>query len=125
MNNYIVLDTKKYKCPKDGWQPIIGKPTQVRYNLDGTTDITYGPAVPYEWIGQIIAPNTPFDGGWGSYDDLMETLAKTEDLAFVDHYGNAYTVVALGPIVPLSKSPMWDAPSNEYQVQTRLVRVYA
>lgn len=125
MNRWITLDGKKYATPAQAWQPLIAKSAQVRYNLDGSTDVTYGPAVPFEWIGQIIGPVTPEDSSWGDIHELKASLGKQETLAFIDHYGDAYNVAIVGPIVAESKSPKWDAPTNEFLVATRLIRIYA
>lgn len=124
MNAYITFDGKKYGTLVMSWQPVLIKPTQVRYNLDGTTDTTFGPAVPNEWSGHLVAKMTP-DSGYGDIDDLRASLAKTEVLTMIDHYGDTYSVVSLGIIVPESKSPMWDAATNEFKVFVKLVRVYA
>ncbi len=58
MNDYIVLDGKKYKTPAKFWQPYVDKPATVRKTLLGDTDVTFGPAVTEEWRGQIEGPVT-------------------------------------------------------------------
>jgi len=125
MNNYITLDGKKYKTRAEQWQPIVGKPAQVRYNLDGTTDATFGPATPNEWVGQILGPVTPDGEDWGDIDDLRTSLAKTTALTMVDHYSVEYSVLSLDGFMAESRSVMWDAETNEFRVMCRLVRVYA
>jgi hypothetical protein len=122
MNNYITLDGQQYKTEAESWKPLLVKPSTVRVNLDGSTDVTYGPAMPVEWNGRIIAPVTG-GGSWGDIDDLLTTMAKAEAVAFVDHFGAPYSVHVLGPFDRVSRVNMWDSASNEWLVQVRLVKV--
>jgi len=122
MNNYILLDGYRYKTIFGSWKTKTSKPATERYTLDGSLDVTYGPASPYEWDGKIIGPVVSDGGSWGTIEQLRVTLAKREALAYQDHYGNAYTVHALGPFEEESRSPMWDAQTNEFLVGVRLVK---
>lgn len=123
MNAYIELDGLKYATPHKDWAPIMDKPSTVRYTLGGDPDITYGPAVPQAWQGSIRVPVTVTDSTWGMYADLKASLAKLENLAFTDHYGDSYYVAALGPFAERSMSPKWDSPTNVFHIQVRLVRM--
>jgi len=123
MLNYIVLDGYRYKTMFESWTPKTRKPATERYTLAGSLDMTYGPAAPYEWEGKILAPVTPDGGSYGDIDDLRATLIKRTVLSFTDHHGAAYEVHALGPFTEESRSPMWDAASNEFRVDVRLVKV--
>ena len=121
MNNYVTFDTLKYRAPHLAFAPIRGKPATERITLSGASDVTYGPGVTLEWTGQIIAPVTPDDTGWGDIDDLRYSLEKREALPFIDHYNVASTVYALGPHGETSFTPMWDGASNEFRVTIRFV----
>ena len=121
MNNYITFDTLKYMAPHLAYAPIRNKPATERLTLSGASDVTYGPGVTLEWVGEIIAPVTPEDTGWGDVDDLRYSLEKREPLALIDHYNVASVVYALGPHGEVSFVPMWDAASNEFRVTVRFV----
>ncbi len=123
MNNYITLDGKKYKCPAKQWMPITTKPGTVRYTLLGEVDVTFGSTAIKEWQGQIEGPITPTDNTWGSITDLRTTLAKTTELAMIDHYGTAITVVAVGPFKEDSFMAAWDSPSNHFNITARIIKV--
>ncbi len=121
MNNYITFDTLKYKAPHLAYAPMRNKPATERLTLSGASDVTYGPGVILEWVGQLLAPVTPEDTGWGDIDDLRASLEKREALALIDHYNVASTVYALGPHDETSFTPVWDAASNEFRVTLRFV----
>lgn len=121
MNNYITFDTLKYMAPHLAYAPIRNKPATERLTLSGASDVTYGPGVVLEWVGEIIAPVTPEGTGWGDVDDLRYSLEKREPLALIDHYNVASVVYALGPHGEVSFVPMWDAASNEFRVSVRFV----
>lgn len=119
----MVLDDKRYMTRAGSWRTQTLKPSTVRYTLAGTLDATYGPAAPYEWIGDIIAPVVAQGAVWGTIEDLRTSLAKVQSLSYVDHYGDVYTVHAMGPFIEDSLSPMWDGESNEFRVSARLIKV--
>jgi hypothetical protein len=121
MNNYVVFDTLKYKAPHGNFGPIRNKPATERVTLSGKSDITFGPGTLVEWVGELIAPVTPDGTGWGDIDDLRYSLGKRTYLAFIDHYGVAHTVYALGAHAESSLTPMWDGASNEWRVSVRFV----
>ncbi len=121
MNNYIVLDSYRY-LTKTTWVPLTAKPASVRYNLSGTTDVTYGPAVPVEWAGQVIAPVTRAGAQWGTIDDLRVTLAKRQALDFYDHYDAYYSVHVLGQFIEESLMTMWDDVLNEFWIPIQLIK---
>lgn len=122
MNNYMKLDGYKYMTPARDWRPVPSKPATTRVNLNGKTDVTYGPATINEWVGAIIAP-TVAAGGWGTKATLDVTIAKREPVAFEDHYGNACDVHVLGTFETISVSPVWDGASNEFKVAVVLLKV--
>jgi hypothetical protein len=80
MNNYIEIDSKRYKTMFGDWAPFLAKPGTLRYTLDGNLDATYGPAAPKGWMGMIFAPITTEGAQWGSYDDLIASLSKLQGL---------------------------------------------
>jgi hypothetical protein len=122
MNNYILLDGKKYVTPSKNWKPVYDKPATVKATLLGGIDVTYGPAVYNEWQGEIEGPVTPKDGTWGSISDLRATIAKTTTVSFTDHYGTGMNVHVLGPFQERSLAPKWDSASNCIFVQVRLIK---
>lgn len=123
MNNYITLDGKKYKVPSKQWQPVTTKPNTVRMTLLGEVDVTFGGATITEWQGQIEGPVTPQDGSWGSISDLRATLAKRQEIAMIDHFGVACTVVCIGPFKEDSFMSAWDASSNHFNITARVIKV--
>jgi len=121
MNNYVTFDTLKYRAPHLAFGPIRSKPATERLTLSGASDVTYGPGVTLEWTGDLIAPVTPDDTGWGDIDDMRASLEKRTALPFIDHYNVASTVYAMGPHGETSFHPMWDAGTNEFRVSIRFV----
>jgi hypothetical protein len=121
MNNYIVLDGKKYTTRADSWTEIIEKPNSVRYTLTGELDITYGSSIPTIWTGEIVAPVTARALGWGTVSDLETSLVKQESVTFYDHYGSGHNVHSVMPIQGRSLSNMWDDMNNVFYVGVRLV----
>jgi hypothetical protein len=121
MNNYVTFDTLKYAAPHGGFGPIRNKPTTERITLSGKSDITFGPGTLIEWTGEILAPVTPRDTGWGDIDDLRDSLEKRTYLPFIDHYNVATTVYALGAHAENSITPVWDGATNEFRVTVRFV----
>jgi hypothetical protein len=122
MNNYITLGARQYYIPHGKWEPILRKPSNVRYTVNGSVDVTYGPGVYYEWVGEIEAP-TSASAPWGDISTLRATLAQTSGINFVDHYGGAAaTVHAVGEMSEVSDSPKWDGQSNKIRIKVRLVR---
>jgi len=122
MNKYITLNSKKYRTPANAWQPVINKPSTIRYTLLGTVDATYAINEAMEWHGQIEGPVTPDDSGWGTISDLRTTLLTKGEIPFTDHYGNSYYVHAEGPFTEQSLSSAWDSPSNIMLVNVRLLK---
>ena len=120
MNNYITFDGKKYKTKHGDWVPKPFRPRTVRVTAGGSLDATFGPSAFNIWQGKIIAPVTPDGAGWGSVSDLRASMLKASSLSMTDHYGTAYTVVVVGGGEEESRSPMWDAASNEFLVNITL-----
>ena len=120
MNNYITLDGKRYTTVAN-WTPVTEKPYTERYTLSGALDITYGPATPTAWEGEIVAPVTPRSFAWGDIDDLMTALAKKESVTLYDHDGVSHTVHCLGSHERRSLINVWDDDQNVFYVTVRLV----
>jgi hypothetical protein len=123
MNAYVTFDTLKYSAPHGRFSPARSKPSTARITLSGASDVSYGPGTTREWVGVLTAP-AKADTGWGSIDDLRDTLDKRQALAFIDHYGTAVTVYAIGVHNEMSFTPMWDGDSNTWTVSVRLVLDY-
>jgi hypothetical protein len=122
IRNYITLNGKKYMTSSRQWDPVIVKPSTVRYTVDpaGVTDITYGPASAQEWRGVLMVPVSPATG-WGSISDLVSVLATLGAVSFTDHYGASYSVHIIGEFPERSLTPAWDGASNEFRIPVRLV----
>lgn len=123
MNDYVTLDGLRYATVAEVWEPVMEKPHTERYTLLGQLDLTYGPAIPRAWEGEIIAPVTPRAENWGDIDDLAQTLAKKEAVSFTDHDGNQGMVHCLGSHRRRSLLNRWDDPQNQFYVEVRLVLV--
>jgi hypothetical protein len=122
MNDYLRLDTKRYKTKAENWKPVYGKPHTERRTLTGELDITYGPGTIFAWEGEIIAPVTPQDSAWGSIVNLRATLAKKQAVYLTDHLGVSYFVHCLGTHEERSLMNVWDSEFNVFYVSVRLVR---
>jgi len=123
MNNYITLDGFKYVTPFGKWTPVMDKPATARIDLLGGLDVTYGPATWQRWQGMIeVAANPTI--GYGSPNDLRATLAKRTAVAFIDHYGENYSVHLLGPFPEMSFTPVWDGDSNVIFFQLTVVGIW-
>lgn len=122
MNAYITLDGKKYATLHKDWTPGQDNARVVRMTSLGAADVTFASASMYEWEGTIVAKYTP-ETGYGSYSDLMTSLAKKSLLTFIDHLGNAHNVVAFGPFKPKCTIPNWDSPSASFHVNVKLTKV--
>lgn len=113
MNSYITFDGYRYKATHQNWSPAAEhKPSTVRPTLLGGLDATYGPVTILEWRGEIEAPIVA-SAPWGTIANLRTSLRKRAGLSFTDHYGQTYTVHAVGPFGERSLSPKWDSPSNK------------
>jgi hypothetical protein len=121
MNNYILLYGKQYKTLASDWVPVWAKPSTDRVTLSGNIDVTYGPAMIVGYTGSIIAPVSAASG-WGTISDLRTTLAKREVVTFTPHDSStSRNVHVLGGFAPTSLMGMWDAASNEWYVEVRVL----
>ena len=121
MNDYIVLDGKKYRTTHKQWQPAIDRPVVIKKLLSGARNVTFGPAMKPVWQGAVRAVAANPDTGFGTIDDLRTTYYKLSSLAFQDHYGAAYTVVLDRRVNEASFTPKWDAASNIFEVVLAVV----
>lgn len=133
--NYIKLGVdasslKRYKTVFQQWKHIIRNPNTSRYLWDGCLDVSYGPALPEEWIGVIIVPVTSADASYGTFNELMVPLMTRAPIKFVDHSGflngqNVETpinVISLGDYEEDSLTPWLFDDWNSYFISIRLVR---
>lgn len=86
-------------------------------------DITWGPATIYIFQGEIIADNLPGSEARTHIVELRASLAKRNKLSFTDHYGNQYSVVAIGPFPEKAISPSLRSLSNLIYVTVQLVGI--
>jgi hypothetical protein len=121
MNDYIVLDGKKYHTTHKQWQPMIDRPVVIKKLMSGTRNATFGPAMKPIWQGAVRAVAANPEEGFGTIDDLRATYYKLQSLAFEDHYGTLYGVVLDRRVNEASFSPKWDGPSNVFEVNLTVV----
>lgn len=123
-NAYIQLDGKKYATVARNWSPQVQKPMTVRQLSNGDLDVTYGQKALKFYAGEIVAnvSETParLSAGWGTSSDIETSLEKMQGLAFVDHYGNSFTV-HIGGWKKRSLSPAWGGASNKLYYEVRLI----
>ena len=123
MNNYIILDGRKYMTISGQWAPSTARATQIRPLLSGRDDVTFGPAPRKYWDGTIVAPITPVDASWGSVGDMRTSMNKMSVLAFSDHFGVGVSVVLVNPNNEVSYVPDWEQPDNEIKFSVQLTQV--
>jgi len=118
MNDYLTIDSYKYRTSHKSWRMSIQPLATSRVLLDGSLDVTHGPTTLYLFAGEIMAEVSP-DTGFGSILNLRATLEKKQAFTLSDHYGTAYTVHAIGPFIERSLSPKWDSATNIIYVQVQ------
>jgi hypothetical protein len=123
MNDYITLDGHKYATLQRSWVPIYNPPMTARMCLDGTMDVTHGPAMWYQWSGEIKVEVTPATD-YGGLSDLKDMIFAMTIVDFTDHRGDNYHVVVYGPTPEKSATPDWTAGSNELYVTVKIIGVY-
>lgn len=123
MRNYITLNGKKYTTSGNNWFPVPSVPSTVRMLLDGTVDVTYGPGVMREWQGTIEFDHYPAEG-YGGPQDFYEAATARAAIPFEDHYGEAMNVHLVAPAGFKHRAliPKWDASSNKWFVDVRIVK---
>ncbi len=102
MNDYIVLNGKKYKTPAKFWQPYVDKPATLRKTLLGETDVTFGPAVTEEWRGQIEGPIVPI------YD--IPQIETATAVGTVSGAGDVNVQITADVLAPQGNLAEWDVP---------------
>lgn len=122
MNNYITLDSLKYKTSAKSWTPLTGAPRSARITLSGALDSSYADSSAMQWYGEIIAPVTAEGAGWGTIVNLRASIAKTQNLTMIDHYGTSYTII-IRVAEEYSLSSMWDGAENEWHMDVEVLGV--
>jgi hypothetical protein len=122
MNDYIVLDGKRYGAIHDTWTPVIERPLMKRRLLSGKVNVKFGPAIFRSWRGGIHVPVTA-TAPYGTITDFRTTYAKLTSLSFTDHYGISYTVVLDRTIDERSISPGWDSADNVFPITISLTSI--
>ena len=123
---YIILDGYRYKVLAKQWKPSTLRPASARLTLQGDLEATFGVGTLKRWEGLVAAPHgeeapLPADGTQsGNILTLRASLEKRATLAFADHYGAAYTVVAQGPFEEEALQNVWNAASNKYYLRVSL-----
>jgi hypothetical protein len=122
MNNYITLDSLKYKTSAASWTVLTGAPRSARITLSGALDSAYNSSNAKQFNGQIIAPVTAEGAGWGTVINFRATAAKTQNLTLTDHHSVSYTII-MRVVEELSLSPMWDGVENEWHMDVEILAV--
>ncbi len=120
-NNYITLDSLKYKTTHKSWRPAPNVPSTGRVLLSGALDVTFGAVALNTWNGEIVAPVVADAAGWGTIADLRAALAKKQIFTFIDHYGTSFSVYAQGPFTERSAAPDWSVNENVVYVTVKLM----
>ena len=122
MNDYIILDGKRYRTAAESWEPNEERPMVVRRLMSGASNVTFGPATFAGWRGIILVDVTP-QASFGTIDDMRATYRKRQALTFTDHYGNSHSVVIDRAVGEKSISPMWTAVDNTFRINTSLIKL--
>jgi len=122
MNDYIVLDGKRYKARFPQFDRLRRKPSRERMTLGGKLDVTYGPAVWVLWQGPLVVDYTPGDTLYGSSDELDVTFDKTVALTYIDHFGTAFTPPIVGNLPRQSLTPVHDGAENRFLYTVRIIK---
>jgi len=125
MNDFIQIykaeqSQFKYKAPFDGWKPVYNKIGTIRINLAGNIDAAYATKNLKVWEGRLRAHNMP-ESGFGSPQNLLDTLTYNGPITFVDHKGISHTVHFAGEIDEKSFSPDWYGNSNFIDIKVKLL----
>jgi hypothetical protein len=122
MNDYIILDGKRYRTAADSWEPTEERPMVVRRLMSGGSSVTFGPATFRGWRGVVmvdVGAQDPF----GTIDEFRATYRKRQALSFTDHYGASHSVVIDRAVGEKSISPMWTATDNTFRVNLALLKL--
>jgi hypothetical protein len=122
MNDYIILDGKRYRVAHETFEPNEDRPMMVRRLLSGSTRVTFGPATFTGWSGTLMADVSAV-APFGTPDDLRVTYKKRTSLDFTDFEGNAYTVVIDRRVGEKSLSPKHDAEDNTFRMNMTLLKL--
>lgn len=119
MNDYITLDSWRYKCRFPDWRPWFFKPGTIRYTLGGNSDATYGTAVPQGWEGAIEVPYED-SGSYGGRSEFETSIKTLGPISFTDHFGSTYNVHIVGQVTFEAIKPMYDADDTKLYYMVRL-----
>ena len=122
MNDYIILDSKRYRVAHESWEPNEERPMVVRRLMSGGTTVTFGPATFTGWNGIVMA-DVGAVAPFGTPADLRTTYKKRTLLSFTDHFGAVHTVVIDRRVGEKSISPKHDASDNTIRMNLALIKV--
>ncbi len=115
MNNYVVINGKKYMTLGSNWTPESTLANQVRPTWSGRLDVVYAPNSIKNFVGTVIVPVTPATG-FGNMDDFRLAYVTKAAQTFTDHFGNEYTIIFIGKMSEKSLTNCWDGASNEFRI---------
>lgn len=122
MNDYIILDGKRYTAPFLQFEAKRQVPQRQKYTLGGTLDVTYGPANPLFWEGKLKVPVLELDSDYGNIVDFRLTIVKKIAVSFTDHLTDVYTVHISGVHHEIPKVPVVDSVENVFYIPIKLTR---
>lgn len=122
MNNYIILDGKRYRTAAESWEPNEERPLIVRRLMSGGSNVTFGPATFTGWRGVVVVDVSAV-APFGTPTEFRTTYRKRDVLSFTDHFGNVSSVVIDRSVVEKSVSPMHDAPDNTMRFNLALIKL--
>ena len=122
MNDYVILDGKRYVAPFLQFEAKRQVPQRQKYTLGGTLDVTYGPAAPLFWEGKLKVPVVGRDSDFGNIVDFRLTIVKKVAIAFTDHLTDVYTVHISGIHHEVPKVPVVDSIENVFLVIINLYK---
>ncbi len=122
MNDYVILDGKRYVAPFLQFEAKRQTPQRQKYTLGGTLDVTYGPAAPLFWEGKLKVPVLEQDSDYGNIVDFRLTIVKKIAIDFTDHFTDVYTVHISGVHHEVPKVPVVDSIENVFYIPIRITR---
>jgi hypothetical protein len=122
MNDYITLDSKRYRLAAETFEPNEDRPMTVRRLMSGATRVTFGPATFTGWSVTVMADVSAV-APFGTPADLRATYKKRSVLTYTDHFGATHSVVVDRRVGERSISPVHDAPDNTFRMTLTLIKL--
>ena len=89
MNDYIILDGKRYRTSHPDWEPTEERPMVVRRLMSGKTNVTFGPATFTGWSG-VVTAEVGAVAPYGTPDKMSQEAFRVACLAGYEGVCSAY-----------------------------------